>query len=65
MSDKTLKVPVTQVKKALKIAHDMGIQTSGYEITPEGGLRVLFATGSNNNGADAALAAWQQGRNDG
>jgi hypothetical protein len=55
---------VPDVRKALKLATEMGLPLAGYEITPEGGLRVHFATGAASS-ADAALSAWQRGRGDG
>lgn len=56
----TFKAPA--LKKALKVAQDMGLTVLGYEITPEGGFKIS-TTQEQTNAAEAALAAWQRGKN--
>lgn len=50
------------LKKAIKVAQDMGFTVLGYEITPEGGFKVS-TNQEQQNTADAALDAWKRGRN--
>ncbi len=52
---------MTQVKRALKVATDMGMQVTGYELTGEG-IKVFTAPAA-DNAADAALDAYMRGRN--
>lgn len=47
------------LKKAIKAAQDMGLAVTGYEITPEGGLRVMTGTEEKND-ADAELEKWRK-----
>ena len=47
------------LKKAIKVAQDMGLPVIGYEIGPDGGFRVMTA-GEAKNDADAALDAWKR-----
>jgi hypothetical protein len=53
------KVSTPAVRKALKLAAETGKPIAGYELTPEGTIRVMFATAPESD-ADAALAAWQR-----
>jgi len=53
-----------EVRKALKLAAETGRPLASYEVTPEGGIRIIFATKSESD-ADAALAAWQRGSGSG
>lgn len=50
------------LKKALKVAQDMGLTVLGYEITPEGGFKIS-TTHEKLDTADAALTAWKRGKN--
>lgn len=47
------------LKKAIKVAQDMGLPVIGYEIGPDGCFRVMTA-GEAKNDADAALDAWKR-----
>lgn len=47
------------LKKALKVAQDMGLPVVGYEIGPDGGFRVM-TVGAAKNDADAALDNWKR-----
>ena len=59
-----VKFKQADVKRAIRAAQSEGLPVTGFEITPEGGLRIMTAAAATNS-ADAALAAWQQGRSDG
>lgn len=50
------------LKKAIKVAQDMGLSVMGYEITPEGGIKVSTAS-EQTNSAEAALNSFMRGRN--
>tara|TARA_R110002124_G_scaffold188904_1_gene356156 strand:- start:29 stop:205 length:177 start_codon:yes stop_codon:yes gene_type:complete len=56
----TFKAPL--LKKAIKVAQDMGLTVLGYEITPEGGFKISTAQEQLDN-AEAALLAWRRGKN--
>lgn len=56
----TFKVPA--LKKAIKVAQDMGLSVMGYEITPEGAIKVSTASAQTDS-ADAALNSFMRGRN--
>jgi hypothetical protein len=49
------------LKKAIKVAQDMGLAVSGYEIGPAGDIRVLTEAEAKNE-ADAALERWKKSR---
>ncbi|MDO5613622.1 MAG: hypothetical protein Q4G14_10340 [Paracoccus sp. (in: a-proteobacteria)] len=46
-----------KVRKAIKLAQDMGLPVTGFEVLPDGGVRVQTALEKKND-ADAALDAW-------
>lgn len=46
-----------QLKKAIKVALDMGLPVAGYEVLADGGIRVLTVQEKQDQ-ADAALDAW-------
>lgn len=50
------------LKKAIKVAQDLGLTVLGYEITPEGSFKVS-TNQEQQNSADAALDSWNRGRN--
>lgn len=47
------------LKKAIKVAQDMGLPVVGYEIGPDGGFRVM-TSGEAKSDADAALDVWKR-----
>lgn len=47
------------LKKAIKVAQDMGLAVVGYEIGPGGEIRVQTGTEVKND-ADAALSQWMK-----
>lgn len=47
------------LKKAIKVAQDMGLPVVGYEIGPDGGFRVMTA-GAAKNDADTLLDSWMK-----
>lgn len=49
------------LKKAIKAALDMGLTVIGYEIGPEGQIRVQTQTQIVDS-ADAALDTWKRGK---
>ena len=53
---------VTNVKRAIKAALDLGMTVTGYDIRPDGGISIRTAE-ANDNTADAAVEAWKRGRN--
>ena len=48
-------------RKALKLAQDMGLKIAGFEVTGEGGFRVMTAS-ETENAADAAVDQWKRGK---
>ncbi|MDP5307587.1 hypothetical protein [Paracoccus spongiarum] len=46
-----------RLKKAIKVALDMGLPVAGYEVLADGGIRVLTVQEKQDQ-ADAALDAW-------
>jgi len=56
--------PTAKVRKALKLAAEIGRPLAGYDVAPDGTIRVHFATAEASD-ADAALAAWMRGQADG
>lgn len=46
-------------KKMIKVAQDMGLPVSGYEVLPDGTIRILTAPEKQND-ADAALDQWMR-----
>lgn len=50
------------LKKAIKVAQDMGLTVLSYEITPDGGFKIS-TTQEKLDTADAALSAWKRGKN--
>ena len=52
---------VTDLKRAIKAARDLGMTVTGYDINPDGGISVRTAE-ANDNSADAAVDAWKRGR---
>ncbi len=51
-----------QVKKAIKLAQDLGLPVAGFEVLADGGIRVLTIQPKQNE-ADAALEAWMRSQN--
>jgi hypothetical protein len=56
-----MKFSALTLKKAIKVAQDMGLAVSGYEISPAGEIRVLTGAEAKNE-ADAALERWKKSR---
>ncbi|MCE6951696.1 hypothetical protein LAZ29_12235 [Cereibacter sphaeroides] len=52
---------VTAAKRAIKVAQDMGLHVTGYEVTADG-IKVFTAPAA-ESAADAALEAFMRGRN--
>lgn len=52
---------VTDVKRALKAAHDFGMTVTGYEIGADGSI-VVRTSEAPSNSADAALETWKRGQ---
>lgn len=50
---------IAEVKRAIKAAQDMGLAVVGYEIGPNGEIRVQTGTEVKND-ADAALSQWMK-----
>lgn len=55
----TFRVP--DLKKAIKVAQDMGLAVTGYEIGPGGEIRIMTG-GEAKNEAEAALDRWVKSR---
>lgn len=51
-----------KVKKAIKLAQDMGLPIAGFEVLADGGVRVL-TTPPHQNQADADLDRWLRSQN--
>lgn len=49
------------LKKAIKVAQDMGLAVIGYEIGPSGEIRVQTGRGETKNESEAALERWMKG----
>ncbi|QCP86500.1 hypothetical protein EYE35_12655 [Cereibacter sphaeroides] len=52
---------VTDAKRALKVAQDMGLHVTGYEVSADG-IKVFTAPAA-ESAADVALDAFMRGRN--
>ena len=52
---------IPNLRKSLKLAQEMGLKIAGFEVTGEGGFRVMTALDQANT-ADAALEAWKRGQ---
>jgi hypothetical protein len=53
---------VPDIKRAIKVAHDMGLTVTGYKIGADGSIHVQTLEQAESS-ADAALAAWQRAQN--
>ncbi|WGR64920.1 hypothetical protein E3U24_06235 [Paracoccus pantotrophus] len=51
------------LKKAIKVAQDLGLPIAGYEVLADGGVRVLTSPPAQSNQADAALDQWLKTQN--
>ncbi|WP_118133721.1 hypothetical protein [Oceanicella sp. SM1341] len=47
------------IKRALKVAHDVGLNVAGYRIEPDGSIQVMTAEAA-ESAADRALAVWEK-----
>jgi len=53
---------VPDLKRALKVALEIGLPVAGYKIGADGSIHVQTLEQAENS-ADAELEAWQRGRN--
>ena len=51
-----------KVKKAIKVAQDLGLPLAGFEVLADGGVRVL-TTPPHQSQADAELDRWLRAQN--
>lgn len=51
-----------KVKKAIKLAQELGLTVAGFEVLPDGGVRIL-TTQAQQDAADAALDGWMRAGN--
>lgn len=51
-----------KVKKAIKLAQDMGLPVAGFEVLADGGVRVLTMS-QHQDQADADLDRWLRSQN--
>jgi hypothetical protein len=52
---------IPNLRKSLKLAQEMGLKIAGFEVTGEGGFRVMTASETANT-ADAAVEQWKRGQ---
>lgn len=55
-------VSVPVARKWIKLAQEMGLPVSGFDVLPDGGFRVL-TTPEKQDQADAELERWQRTQN--
>lgn len=53
---------IPKLRKAIKLAQEMGLHVAGFEVLADGGYRILTAQEKQDQ-ADAALTAWMRSQN--
>ncbi len=52
---------IPNLRKTIKLAQELGLKIAGFEVTGEGGFRVMTASETENT-ADAAVEQWKRGQ---